>query len=210
MHSVREGGRSAKAADLSRPYGGLRRLYYRAFAHHIIRRLIAQRTKAARRSTEQRHYNADEPTTTAATAATKVQQALGSTSSHEPKLRHDLDTAYSRSQQAINWCALRESNPCFRRERAMSWTARRRARRPRRRRGRGATYREDCVGRQPGTVHQCPVLGIDIHGSLGASAAPFCKSSIECLSGERTKAITPSRGGRLMVTPVFISLSQIA
>jgi hypothetical protein len=117
--------------------GALRSLYYRAFEHHKIRRLVPQRTKAARRSTEQRHYDADEPTTTAATAATKVQQALGSTSSHEPKLRHDLDTAYSQSQQDINSCALRESNPCFRRERAMSWTARRRARRPRRRRGRG-------------------------------------------------------------------------
>src|ERR1700739_4999845 len=32
-------------------------------------------------------------------------------------------------RSAAHWRALRESNPCFRRERAMSWTARRRARR---------------------------------------------------------------------------------
>ena len=55
-----------------------------------------------------------------------------------------------------------------------------------------------------------PVLGIDFHGSCGGKAAPFCSSSMECLSGERTKAMTPSRGGRLMVTPAFISLSQVA
>ena len=29
------------------------------------------------------------------------------------------------------------------------------------------------------------------------------------LSGERTKAMLPSRGGRLMVTPAFISRSQV-
>jgi len=34
----------------------------------------------------------------------------------------------------------------------------------------------------------------------------FCNSSIECRSGERMKAILPSRGGRLIVTPIFISL----
>src|SRR5215471_1175324 len=32
------------------------------------------------------------------------------------------------SQMSTKWRALRESNPCFRRERAASWTARRRAR----------------------------------------------------------------------------------
>src|SRR5665647_2403537 len=55
-----------------------------------------------------------------------------------------------------------------------------------------------------------PVLGMDFHGSCAGRASPFCKSSMECLSGERTKAMTPSRGGRLMVTPAFISLSQVA
>ncbi len=31
------------------------------------------------------------------------------------------------SDKIVQWRALRESNPCFRRERAASWTARRRA-----------------------------------------------------------------------------------
>ena len=40
---------------------------------------------------------------------------------------------------------------------------------------------------------------------------PFWRISMECLSGERTKAIWPSRGGRLMVTdmnlwnPLFLA-----
>ena len=58
--------------------------------------------------------------------------------------------------------------------------------------------------------YHLPVLGIDFHGSRGGLASPFCSNSIECLSGERTKAMTPSRGGRLMVTPAFISVSQVA
>jgi len=53
-------------------------------------------------------------------------------------------------------------------------------------------------------------LGIEVQGSLGGSGSPFCSSSIECLSGERTNAMLPSRGGRLMVTPAFISRSQVA
>jgi hypothetical protein len=59
-------------------------------------------------------------------------------------------------------------------------------------------------------LYQCPVFGIELHGSAGALASPFCNSSIECRSGERTKAIEPSRGGRLMVTPIFIKLAQVA
>ncbi len=48
-----------------------------------------------------------------------------------------------------HWRALRESNPCFRRERAASWTARRRARTTRKRRcGKGATYKAVCRLRQ--------------------------------------------------------------
>ena len=59
-------------------------------------------------------------------------------------------------------------------------------------------------------AHQCPVLGIDTQGSCGGFGSPFCNSSIECRSGERTKAMLPSRGGRLMVMPSFISRSQVA
>ena len=50
-------------------------------------------------------------------------------------------------------------------------------------------------------AYQVPVLGIDFHGSAGASDAPFCSSSMEMLSGERTNAMCPSRGGRRIVTP---------
>ena len=115
----------------------------------------------------------------------------------------------------IDWRALRDSNPCYRRERAVSWTARRRARTTRkRRRGKGATYKVDWRQRQatsaPPPAHQCPVLGMDFQGSLGGNAAPFCNSSIDWLSGERTNAIMPSRGGRLIVTPDCMSFSQVA
>ncbi len=58
--------------------------------------------------------------------------------------------------------------------------------------------------------HQCPVFGIDFQGSCTGSGFPFCNSSIDCLSGERTNAITPSRGGRLMVTPISRSRWQVA
>lgn len=58
--------------------------------------------------------------------------------------------------------------------------------------------------------YQWPVFGIDSHGSCGGFGSPFCNSSIECRSGERTKAMLPSRGGRLMVTPAFCSFSQVA
>jgi hypothetical protein len=58
--------------------------------------------------------------------------------------------------------------------------------------------------------HHFPLLGIETQGSLGGSGLPFCRISMECLSGERTKAMLPSRGGRLMVTPPFISFSQTA
>jgi hypothetical protein len=62
----------------------------------------------------------------------------------------------------------------------------------------------------PDSVYQWPVFGIEDHGSAGGFGSPFCSNSIECRSGERTKAMLPSRGGRLMVTPIFISLSQVA
>jgi hypothetical protein len=54
------------------------------------------------------------------------------------------------------------------------------------------------AGRDP---YQVPVFGMDFQGSAGASAAPCCSSSMEMLSGERTNAMRPSRGGRRIVTP---------
>src|SRR5207244_5807131 len=78
-----------------------------------------------------------------------------------------------------------------------------------------ATYRGVCEVRQGSPItadnpHHLPLLGMDAHGSCDGSGAPFCNNSIECLSGERTNAITPSRGGRLMVTPAFINFSHRA
>ena len=45
-------------------------------------------------------------------------------------------------------------------------------------------------------------------GSAGGSAPPICSSSIEIPSGDFTKAMRPSRGGRLMVTPALWSFSH--
>ena len=61
-----------------------------------------------------------------------------------------------------------------------------------------------------GPAYHAPVFGIDAQGSAGASAAPFCSSSIEMLSGVRTNAMRPSRGGRLIVTPASISRWQVS
>lgn len=58
--------------------------------------------------------------------------------------------------------------------------------------------------------YQLPVLPIDTHGSAGGSAPPFCRSSIEIRSGVRTKAMRPSRGGRLMVMPSDCRWAQVA
>ena len=55
--------------------------------------------------------------------------------------------------------------------------------------------------RQEADSYQEPVFGIEAQGSLGGSASPRCKRSTEIPSGERTKAMRPSRGGRLIVTP---------
>ena len=58
--------------------------------------------------------------------------------------------------------------------------------------------------------HHDPVFSIDAQGSHGSCAPPACRSSTEILSGERTKAMRPSRGGRLIVTPASISFWQVA
>ena len=58
--------------------------------------------------------------------------------------------------------------------------------------------------------YQVPTLGIEVQGSAGGRAGPACSSSTEMLSGERTKAMRPSRGGRLMVTPASFSRWQTA
>ena len=60
------------------------------------------------------------------------------------------------------------------------------------------------------SAYHFPVFCIEAHGSCLGLGLPFCNSSMEMLSGERMKAMWPSRGGRLMVTPYFISFSQVA
>ena len=49
--------------------------------------------------------------------------------------------------------------------------------------------------------HHSPVFGMEAQGSCGGRASPRWSSSMEMPSGERTNAMWPSLGGRLMVTP---------
>jgi hypothetical protein len=71
----------------------------------------------------------------------------------------------------------------------------------------GAQHEVSCSS--AGCYHD-PVLAIEVQGSCGGFASPFCRSSIEMPSGERMKAMRPSRGGRLMVTPLSMSLRHVA
>ena len=57
-------------------------------------------------------------------------------------------------------------------------------------------------------AHQVPTFGMLCHGSAGGSAPPLLSSSTEMPSGDFTKAMRPSRGGRWMVTPCSINLAQ--
>ena len=72
------------------------------------------------------------------------------------------------------------------------------------------TYDSDVAGCDGGKAHHVPVFGMDAQGSVGGKDAPFCKSSIETRSGERTNAMCPSRGGLLIVTPAAWSRSHVA
>src|SRR5207302_1035137 len=60
------------------------------------------------------------------------------------------------------------------------------------------------------SLYQEPVLAMLFQGSAGGSASAACSSSMEMPSGERTKAMRPSRGGRLIVTPRAIKALQVA
>lgn len=59
-------------------------------------------------------------------------------------------------------------------------------------------------------AYQWPVFSMLDQGSAGARASPACSSSMEILSGERTKAMRPSRGGRLITTPLSCRYWQVA
>ena len=58
--------------------------------------------------------------------------------------------------------------------------------------------------------YQWPVFSMDAQGCIGSRALPFCRSSMDTLSGDRTNAMCPSRGGRLMTTPFRSSMLHIA
>ncbi len=58
--------------------------------------------------------------------------------------------------------------------------------------------------------YQEPVLGMLVQGSDGDSAPPACSSSREIPSGVRMKAMRPSRGGRLIVTPRAMKALQVS
>ena len=60
------------------------------------------------------------------------------------------------------------------------------------------------------SLYHEPVLAMLVQGSAGGSASPACSSSREMPSGVRTKAIRPSRGGRLIVTPRAIKALQVS
>ena len=69
---------------------------------------------------------------------------------------------------------------------------------------------DDGAGSGPGRAHHSPVFSMLFHGSAGSSESPSCSSSNEMPSGERTKAMWPSRGGRLIVTPPSMSFRHVA
>ena len=58
--------------------------------------------------------------------------------------------------------------------------------------------------------YQLPVFSMLAHGSAGARASPSCSSSMEMPSGVLMKAMRPSRGGRLIVTPASARRWQVA
>ena len=81
-----------------------------------------------------------------------------------------------------------------------------------RRHGRDLAVRDDKI-RDPPIAHcghHAPVFSMEAQGSCEGFGSPFCKSSMEMSSGEHTKAMWPSRGGRLMVTPASLKRWQSA
>ena len=59
-------------------------------------------------------------------------------------------------------------------------------------------------------LYQEPVLAMLVQGSAGGSALPACSNSIEMPSGVRMKAMRPSRGGRLIVTPLALKALHVS
>jgi len=76
--------------------------------------------------------------------------------------------------------------------------------------GTGGTMHICLQGDDGSAAHLADGVDLACLDHVGASAPPFCSSSTEMPSGERTNAMRPSRGGRLMVTPPSISRWQAA
>jgi len=70
--------------------------------------------------------------------------------------------------------------------------------------------RHDPIHARGFTLYHEPVLAMLVQGSAGGSASPACSSSMEMPSGVRMKAIRPSRGGRLIVTPRAMKALQVS
>src|SRR5690554_5110436 len=62
----------------------------------------------------------------------------------------------------------------------------------------------------PRRYYQLPVFSMEAQGSALGLAGPFWSNSMEMPSGDLTKAMLPSRGGRLIVTPLSIRCWQVA
>ena len=76
--------------------------------------------------------------------------------------------------------------------------------------GGAASLQQRQVSIDPGGAYQEPLLAMLVQGSAGGNASPACSSSMEMPSGERTNAMRPSRGGRLIVTPWAIKALQVS
>jgi len=70
--------------------------------------------------------------------------------------------------------------------------------------GRASAYRHGSGQQHQRRTYHSPTLSMESQGSSGARESPFCRISIEMLSGDLTKAMRPSRGGLLITTPPSI------
>ena len=74
--------------------------------------------------------------------------------------------------------------------------------------GEGVTKPPEAEARR--TAHHVPVFAMDAQGSAGGLGEPSCSSSMEIPSGDLTKAMFPSRGGRLITTPAACRRAQVS
>src|SRR5271155_2086081 len=70
--------------------------------------------------------------------------------------------------------------------------------------------RRDPIHARGFTLYHEPVLVMLVQGSAGGSPSAACSISMEMPSGVRTKAMRPSRGGRLIVMPRATKALQVS